>query len=195
MGRTAGQDDPTGAPPPCVPASTPRRRAKLYREPLTDDGVLPSMLKFLVPAVAVLGLTAFAAQSHAPTVESEDVMGWHLSREGEMAKLAYGAENSDILALMLTCEPGRPTAVVYGAVQPDAATLAQASLGPSEVDPLSGGDAMESRVPLNDPVMRDFARRGRLQVKGDAGGFTLTSSREDRRAIGDFFAYCATAKV
>ena len=50
------------------------------------------MLKFAVPAVAALGLIAFAAQSRATNVEADAQpvaapMGWHLSHEGEMAKL------------------------------------------------------------------------------------------------------------
>lgn len=156
------------------------------------------MLKFVIPAVAALGLTAFAAQSYSPDAEAvaaTPAMGWHLSHEPGMAKLAYGVENSDQLALMLTCEAGRSTATVYGEVQPKAARLAQASVGPTEPDPLSGGDAFELRVSLRDPAMQALARRGKLEVQGDAGDFTLEASADERRLIGEFFAYCATARV
>ena len=156
------------------------------------------MLKFVIPAVAVLGLTAFAAQSYSRDVEpvaAQPAMGWHLSHEPGMAKLAYGIENSDQLALMLTCEGGRSTATVYGDVQPKAGRLTQASMGPAEMDPLSGGDAFETRISLRDPAMQGLARRGKLEVRGEAGDFMLEASDAERRLIGEFFAYCATAKV
>lgn len=153
------------------------------------------MLKFLVPAVAVLGLTAVAAQSRAPATAPVAPMGWHVSHEGAMVKLAYGVANSDQLALMLTCEPGQHAAAVYGEVQPAGATVSRAALGPAEPDPLSGGDAAETRIALSDPVMRAFAERGRLQVRGEAGTFALPASRDERRVISDFFAYCASARA
>ena len=156
------------------------------------------MFKFIIPAVAALGLTAFAAQSYSsdaePVMAAPD-MGWHLSHEPGMAKLAYGVENSDQLALMLMCEPGRSTATVYGEVQPKAARLSQASMGPMETDPLSGGDAFETRVSLGDPALQMLARRGKLEVQGEAGDFMLEASADERRRISEFFAYCATAKV
>lgn len=156
------------------------------------------MFKFIIPAVAALGLTAFAAQSYSPDAEpvmAAPVMGWHLSHEPGMAKLAYGVENSDQLALMLMCEPGRSTATVYGEVQPKAARLSQASMGPAETDPLSGGDAFETRMSLRDPALQMLARRGKLEVQGEAGDFMLEASTDERRQISEFFAYCATAKV
>lgn len=156
------------------------------------------MLKFIIPAVAALGLTAFAAQSYAPdaeTVDAAPAMGWHLSHEPGMAKLAYGVENSDQLALMLMCEQGHSAVTVYGEVQPKAARLTQASMGPAEMDPLSGGDAFETRISLRDPAMQALARRGKLEVQGEAGDFMLEASADERRLIGEFFAYCATAKV
>ena len=156
------------------------------------------MFKFILPAVAALGLTAFAAQSYssdAEPVAAAPVMGWHLSHEPGMAKLAYGVENSDQLALMLTCEAGRSTATVYGEVQPKAARLTQASMGPAEMDPLSGGDAYETRISLRDPALQTLARRGKLEVQGEAGDFLLEATADERRLIGEFFAYCATARV
>lgn len=156
------------------------------------------MFKFVIPAVAALGLTAFAAQSYSPDAEpvvTAPVMGWHLSHEPGMAKLAYGVENSDQLALMLMCEPGRSAVTVYGEVQPKAARLTQASTGPMELDPLSGGEAFETRISLRDPAMQMLARRGKLEVQGEAGDFMLEASADEHRLIGDFFASCATTKV
>jgi len=155
------------------------------------------MLKFVIPAVAVLGLTAVAAQSYAPEVAQVRTpsMAWHISHEGTMAKLAYGVENSDLLALMITCVPGDRSAVIYGDVQPSAARLTQVSFGATRPDPLSGGDADETRISLRDPALRGLAERGQIRVSGDAGEVTLKASREEQRAIGEFLAYCTGGQV
>ncbi len=93
------------------------------------------MRKSLIPILAAVGLAAVAAHAatHAPSTprgDAEPVAGWHVLREGAMAKLAYGLPDSDQLALMLTCAPGERSAVVYGDVQPRSAGLVLASHGP-----------------------------------------------------------------
>lgn len=156
------------------------------------------MLKFAIPAVAALGLIAFAAQSSASDPQAATgagAMGWHLSHEGRMAKLAYGVENSDQLALMMTCEPGRAQAVVYGDVQPATPRLIHAGLTETAIDPLDGGLADETRISLNDPTLRDLARKGTLRVEGEAGTFELAATDKERALIGEFFAYCGTDHV
>lgn len=151
------------------------------------------MFRFAIPAVAALGLIAAAAQSSASNTGSPpaaDGMGWHLSHEGSMAKIAYGLPNSDQLALMMTCEPGRTTATVYGDVQPASPRLVHASAGPAEIDPLGGGLLDETRIPTTDPVLRRLVRTGTLAVDGEAGRFELTATAKERRLIGEFFAWC-----
>lgn len=156
------------------------------------------MFKILIPAVAVMGLVAFAAQTRTPTydIDAEPVaMGWHLSHEGSMAKLAYGVENSDQLALMMTCEPGRSSVVVYGAVQPVSPHLIQATDRSAELDPLSGGDASEVRISLRDPTLQSLGSSGVLRVRGDAGDFDLTAAPDEQRVAANFLAYCGSAHV
>ena len=156
------------------------------------------MFKFAIPAVAALGLIAVAAQSRATDAEADVApmqaapMGWHLSHEGPMAKLAYGVANSDQLALMMTCEPGQAQAIVYGDVQPASPRLHRASMTSAAIDPLSGGLADESRISLRDPTLVRLVRRGTLAVEGDAGHFELTADRDERRLVSEFFAYCGT---
>jgi len=152
------------------------------------------MFKVLVPAVACVALAAFAArtQSVAPDTSTAP-MAWRLAHEGSMAKLTYGAANSDALAVMLTCEPGQGLATVYGEAQPDTPQLIRASTGPAELDPLSGGQAYETHVRLGDPVLTDLTRRGALRLVGDAGPVVLTANAEERRLVGDFLAYCGSA--
>lgn len=157
------------------------------------------MFKFAIPAVAALGLIAAAAQSRAtdaaPEAGAAAPMGWHLSHEGHIAKLAYGVANSDQLALMMTCEPGQPQAVVYGDVQPASPRLIKASTTATPIDPLSGGLADEARIPLRAPVLQKLASRGKLAVEGDAGHFELTANADERRLVSAFFAYCGTEAV
>ena len=157
------------------------------------------MFKFAIPAVAALGLIAVAAQSRAtdaaPEATAPAPMGWHLSHEGAMAKLAYGVANSDQLALMMTCEPGEPQAMVYGDVHPASPRLLKASMKAAAIDPLGGGLADEARIPLRDPALRMLADSGKLTVEGDAGHFELTATGDERRLVRDFFAYCGSDTV
>ncbi|MBX9460497.1 MAG: hypothetical protein KL785_04695 [Brevundimonas sp.] len=158
------------------------------------------MFKFAIPAVAALGLIAVAAQSRATDAAPEAAvaptpMGWHLSQEGAMAKLAYGVANSDQLALMMTCEPGAAQAIVYGDVQPASPRLIKASMRDAAIDPLGGGLADEARIPLRAPVLQKLAHSGRLAVQGDAGHFELTARGDERRLVREFFAYCGSATV
>jgi hypothetical protein len=155
------------------------------------------MFKILVPAAASIALVAFAARTQP--VESAQpetpAMGWSLSREGAMAKLAYGVPNSDQMALMITCAPGDATAVVYGEFHPDSPRLTRASLGPAPVDPLSGGEAYETRIGLNDASLRDLAQRGALRVVSDAGRFDLPADPQERRTVAGFLSYCGTTRA
>ena len=156
------------------------------------------MFKFAIPAIAALGLITVAAQSRAPHAGPEapaPPMGWHLSHEGAMAKLAFGVANSDHLTLMMTCEPGHAQAVIYGEAQPASPRLTRVSSGPMAIDPLDGALFDEARLPLGDPALKGLARSGKLAVEGDAGHFELTADREERRLIREFFAYCGTDTV
>ena len=160
------------------------------------------MFKFAIPAVAALGLIAAAAQSRATDTAPDAgaaptpmAMGWHLSHEGSMAKLAYGVANSDQLALMMTCEPGKTQAVVYGDVQPASPRLIKASMNDAAIDPLSGGLADEARISLDAPVLQKLAHSGKLVVEGDAGHFELTAKGDERRLVRQFFAYCGSSAV
>jgi len=153
------------------------------------------MIRFALPALAALGFIAFAAQTRAtpPAAGGEPAMGWHLSQEGATAKLAYGVADSDQLALMLTCQPGQGAAVVYGDVAPARARLSHAALASAPIDPLSGDLDEESRIGLRDPALTGLVRTGRMPVIGEAGTFDLTATPAERRAIGEFIAYCGSS--
>ena len=153
------------------------------------------MLKFAIPAFAALGLVAFAAQSEPTNADMQPgaaPMAWHLSREGVTAKLAYGLENSDQLALMLTCEPGQAQAVIYGDVKPVSRGVQKASMSRASIDPLNGGLEDEVSLSVEEPSLKQLALHGKMAVEGDAGEFELIARPEERKLIGDFFAYCGT---
>jgi hypothetical protein len=140
------------------------------------------MFKVLIPAVAALGLIAFAAKTQpvvgehmAPT----DPIGWHLSKEGETAKLAFGVADSDSLAMLVTCAPGDTTAVVYGDVRPEVAKAETASVSMDE-----------TRVSVRGGALRDLADKGLLKVAGEDGAFQIAATESERRAIGQFLDYC-----
>lgn len=142
------------------------------------------MFKTLIPAVACLGLVAFAAKTQ-PVVAALDpadavqTMAWHISTEGEMAKLAYGVANSDQLAMMVTCAPGDATAAVYGDVRPAGASAEAAS-------PMD-----ETRVPLRAAALQDLADKGAMTVVGDGGSFRIRASAQEQRGISQFLDYCS----
>jgi hypothetical protein len=153
------------------------------------------MLKSIVPAVAALGFIALAGQAltTAPTAPGQGAAGWHLLHEGPMAKLAYGLPDSDQVALMLTCSPGDQTAVVYGDAQPQSPALTLASMGPQPIDPLSDGEAFETRLPLSDAALTGLARGGRIAVQTEAGDQQIRASRAERRMVQGFLSYCASS--
>ena len=147
------------------------------------------MLKFALPAVAALGLAAVAAQSYATgPAPIAPGMGWHLSHEGDMAKLAYGAENSDQLALMLMCSPGETQAVLYGDVQPEDARFIDTA---APIDPLSGDMADDVRISVNGASVRGLVQTGRMRVDTETGPSLLTATRDERRLVSDFVSYCS----
>ena len=155
------------------------------------------MLKSLLPAAAALGFVALAGQAMttAPAAPGEGAPGWHLLHEGPMAKLAYGLADSDQVALMLTCSPGDRTAVVYGDAQPRSAALTPAAAGPQPIDPLSDGQAYESRLPLTDAALTGLARGGRMAVQTEAGDQQIRASRAERRMVQSFLGYCASSRA
>ncbi|WP_395942436.1 hypothetical protein [Brevundimonas sp.] len=156
------------------------------------------MFKVLIPAAASIALVAFAARTQpvdSVTQMEAPAMAWHISHEGAMAKLAYGVENSDQLALMVTCAPGDSTAVVYGDVQPASPRLIAASNGPAPIDPMSEGEATETRLSLQDASLTGLASRGSMRVNGDAGQFVLTATPDERRMIAGFLSYCGSSRA
>lgn len=144
------------------------------------------MFKILIPAVAALGLVAFAAKTQPVSETTASVavsdssagLGWHVSHEGATAKLAYGVANSDQLAMMVTCAPGDATAAVYGDVRPTASRDVAAS-------PMD-----ETRIAVKDSPLESLVEQGRLSVRGEGGVYRVAATQPERRAIAEFLGYC-----
>lgn len=147
--------------------------------------------------LAVAGLAAVAAQAMTRDSQPSNAgtAGWHMLREGVVAKLAYGLPDSDQLSLMLTCAPGDRAAVVYGDVQPRSPGLTLVDLEPQLIDPLSGGEAYEARLPLGDAALTRLARGGRMTVQTEAGDRQLTATPAERRMVEGFLSYCASGRA
>lgn len=124
-------------------------------------------------------------------------MGWSLHETPEEgAKLAFGAPNSDNVALMMTCRPASGEVLVStSALQPAPAIVLKSGKTetalPATATPSMGeGHFLEAGAKANDPVLASFARTGDItlvqgkdQLKLPAGG--------DRAQISRFFAACA----
>ncbi|WP_262422883.1 hypothetical protein [Brevundimonas denitrificans] len=71
----------------------------------------------------------------------------------------------------------------------------RASVSYSEPDPLSGGEAYETRIALNDSALINLVERGALQVEGAAGAFTLPATEAERLTVSRFLGYCASDRA
>lgn len=149
----------------------------------------------IVPAVAFMGLAIVAAKSQsAESVATAAPVAWHVLHDGEQAKLAYGAANSDQIALMVACDQNSDRVSVYGDMRPVA--MRQAALdGPRAPDPLSGGEAWEAHVALGDAGLDSLVSHGRIALTTGDETFRVTASREERRAIDGFVTYCGTSRA
>lgn len=154
------------------------------------------MLKYLIPAAATLSLVAFAAQSRSESVIDETpldgALAWHLSHEGDMAKLAYGVANSDQIVIMLTCAPGDAKAQAFGVVTPAGAAT---ETGPAPVDPLTGLAMTDVAVDMNSAALTALRDDDRLPVVGEAGRADLPVTAGDKVVIDGFFAHCGGTRA
>lgn len=154
------------------------------------------MLRILVPVVAAFGVLATAAQTQSETLDTAygQPVAWHLSHDGEMAKLAYGVSRSDHLALLVACAAGDKDVTIYGDVRPIGVTNRTGAV-PFAPDPLSGGDASEAIVPMSASGLGDLSRRGRMTVVADDRTYQIAATQQERRVVDRFLAYCRTGQA
>jgi len=149
----------------------------------------------IVPAVAFMGLAIVAAKSQsAESAPTAAPAAWHVLHDGEQAKLAYGAANSDQIALMVACDENSNRVSIYGDMRP-VAMVKPAVSEPRSPDPLSGGEAWEAQVALGDAGLDSLVSQGRIALTTGDETFRVTASREERRAIDGFVTYCGTSRA
>jgi hypothetical protein len=123
-------------------------------------------------------------------------MGWSLHETPEEgAKLAYGAPNSDNVALMLSCQPASGNVRVSTAsMQASPAIVLKSGKTeialPATATPSMGeGHFLEAGAKANDPVLASFARTGDITLMQGKDSMQL-SAKGDRTQISKFFATC-----
>ncbi len=155
-------------------------------------------------AFLVLGPDASAAPQVQPEPTAAAApMGWHLVREGQRAKLAYGAENSDHILFMLSCAPGEGAVEVFGMAAPEADGLTLASTSgrsaldaQPEVDPMTGALMVETQVRLNAPALEGFRRTGALTLSGASGRpMSLDANLDEQEGVEAFFDHCSGSRA
>jgi hypothetical protein len=153
------------------------------------------MFRFLLPAAALLATLAMAARTEPHTADPGATMTWTFSREGNLAKLAFGVPDSDHLAVMLTCAPGG-TVSVYGPVRPDSPALLQARTVKAPIDPLSGELLANARMPRDDRALAQLTSGAGLPVVNELDERSLIpADGAGRRLARTFLAHCASART
>ncbi|RYF95098.1 MAG: hypothetical protein EON95_02800 [Caulobacteraceae bacterium] len=155
----------------------------------------------MIRTVAITAMTASAlllgSCMHGQTAMASG-MAWSLHETPEEgAKLAYGAPNSDNVALMLTCQPASgDVRVSTSALQPTPAIVLKSgrteSALPATATPSMGeGHFLEAGAKANDPVLASFARTGDITLMQGKDRMKLSANSGDRPQISKFFATCA----
>ena len=154
----------------------------------------------LMAAMAVgAGLTGLlAACSHDSASQSASGrFGLFYNDQGEMAALAYGAPNSDDVALMFECAKGTgrvEVTDVAGATAAPRLILASSGstsdLAASEVS-ADGPDLLVARTDISAPALQAFRRSGKMKVAYGATSYTLAASNAERQGVERFFKACA----
>ena len=125
-------------------------------------------------------------------------MAWSLHETPEEgAKLAYGAPNSDNVALMLSCQPASGQVLVStAAVAPAPAIVLKSGKTetalPATATPSMGeGHFLEAGAKASDPVLASFARTGDITLVQGRERVKLSARSGDRPQIDKFFATCS----
>lgn len=151
--------------------------------------------------VAQPDVVAAEPQPEAPTMVetvAHAPVGWHLVREGEQAKLAYGVANTDQILIMFTCAVGDPMIEVFGLAAPetDSVRFTSAALTTdvaveSEFDPMSGSAMIDTEIPMTARALQGFRETGRLTLTADDGRSVPAHAVQSEQAeVQAFFDHC-----
>ena len=152
-------------------------------------------------AVAITALTAsvllLGSCMHGQDSLSQG-MAWSLHETAEEgAKLAYGAPNSDNVALMMTCQPASGDIRVSTSSLRSAPAIVlmsgrtETALPATATPSMGEGHFLEAGAKANDPVLTSFARTGDISLVQGKDRMKLPATGGDRPRISKFFATCA----
>ncbi|MDQ0462363.1 hypothetical protein QO010_000111 [Caulobacter ginsengisoli] len=117
--------------------------------------------------------------------------------DGEGAKLAYGAPQSDAVLLMMSCAPdsNRVQVSMLGGSEREGVVLASNGArdsfgGQAQTDPMSGGQVVQVEVPANAPSLTQFARTGELTLIDRGRSVQLSAQGGEKAGVSRFFADC-----
>ena len=150
--------------------------------------------------VAITALTAsvllLGSCMHGQAYVAGD-MAWSLHETPEEgAKLAYGAPNSDNVALMMSCRPASGEVLVSTASVLAAPAIVlksgktETALPATATPSMGDGHFLEAGARANDPVLASFARTGDITLMQGKDSMKLPSTSGDRPQISKFFATC-----
>lgn len=147
----------------------------------------------LLVSLIVVALGGCAARGAAPTADPP--MTWGFNQTDEGAKLAYGVDETDNVAVMMICQPGSGLVKIsVGVASVDVAPLLRLSSKGASSSAAGAvfeddfGPMLEATSPTHLAVLSAFAESGQLSVR--AGGSTFDATSTDRTPVRQFFAAC-----
>lgn len=150
--------------------------------------------------LAILGImSAIGLGSCVSGMRTDDGgLAWSFQQnEGEGPKLAYGAPASDHVVLMMTCEPGAPTATVslLGGSPQGALVLAsgreQARFDGRPVPSPAAGQLIEADARLTAAPLQRFRKTGDLTLIDRGRSVDVHARGPEKADVGRFFAACS----
>lgn len=154
--------------------------------------IRPAAITALTASVLLLG-----SCMHSQEAMSSG-MAWSLHETPEEgAKLAYGAPNSDNVALMLSCQPSSGQVLVSTSATAPAPAIVlksgktETALPATAVPSMGEGHFLEAGAKANDPVLASFARTGDISLVQGKDRVKLPTNSGDRPRISKFFATCS----
>jgi hypothetical protein len=145
-----------------------------------------------------IAMLAMSLGSCATQTSSVSGFAWSFqSNDGEGAKLAYGAPQSDVVLLMMSCQPAsnRVKLSMLGGSEREGVVLTSGGRrdsfgGKSITDPMGGGQVIEVNVPANAPSLRQFAATGQLTLIDRGRPIALSAQADQKTGVSRFFAAC-----
>jgi hypothetical protein len=135
-------------------------------------------------------LSACASPISAPATGAEG-MSWSASDDGAAARLAFGVPNSDVLVVMFSCAPrsGAVEVMMPGATGALVTLASDHSAARLRAAPIGDMEGVAGSLPTHEPVLKAFARSGRLKL--ESGGRAAELPAAAPAMVQRYLAGCA----